>query len=120
MMKGSSVPKIKFSDLDSTEKRLVSWVADEAKTLTPNITAAACLIGEIWEAASFMKEYPKGSAAHTALADRLRLGDTSAESILGCIKRAAPTYRTLGDRADSELDELLADLRAYPGTASAC
>lgn len=109
------MPKIKFSDLDPTGKRDVFWLADEADTLTPNITAAASHVGEIWEAAAFMKEYPKGSAAHTALADRLRLGKTSAESILACIERAAPAYRTLGDRADAELDELLADLKGASG-----
>lgn len=108
--------KIKFSDLDSTEKRTVFWLADQAEALTPNITAAAAHVGEIFEAAAFMKEFPKGSMAHATLADRLRLGDTNAESILDCIKRAAPTYRTLTERTDAELDELLADLKG----ASVC
>jgi hypothetical protein len=120
MMKGSSVPKIKFSDLDPTDKRAVFRVVDEAETLTAFVTAAAAHVGEIFEAAAFMKEFPKGTAEHTALADRLRLGDTSAESILACISRAAPTYRTLTERADAELDELLADLRAYPRAVSVC
>jgi hypothetical protein len=110
------MPKIKFSDLDSTEKHTVFWLADEAETLTPNITAAASHVGEIWEAAAFMKEFQKGTPEHTALAERLRLGDTSAESILACIKRAAPAYATMSEASDAELDELLADLR---GTATA-
>jgi hypothetical protein len=114
------MPKIKFSDLDSTEKRAVFWLADEAETLTPNITAAASHVGEIWEAAVFMKQFPKGTAEHTTLADRLRLGDTSAENILNCIKRAAPAYLTQGEASDAELDDLLADLRAYPRAAVVC
>jgi hypothetical protein len=77
-------------------------------------------VGEIWEAAAFMKEFPKGTAERTTLAERLRLGDTSAESILDCIEPAAPAYRTLAERADAELDELLADLRAYPRAAVVC
>jgi hypothetical protein len=68
-----------------------------------------------------MKEFLEGTAERAALADRLRLGDSSAESILACIERAAPAYRTLAGRAtDAELDELLADLRAYPGATSIC
>lgn len=105
------MPKIKFSDLDPDGKKAVFWLADEADTLTPNITAAASHVGEIWEAVAFLKGHPKGSLAHTALADRLRLGDTSAESILECIKRAAPAYRSLNEAADAELNELLADLK---------
>lgn len=105
------MPTIKFSDLDSTEKRAVFWLADEAETLTPNITAAASHIGEIWEAAAFMKEFPKGTPQHTALAERLRLGDTNAECILTCIERVAPAYASLSEASDAELDELLADLR---------
>lgn len=54
------MPKMKFSELDSTKKRAVSWLADEAETLTPNITAAASHVGEIWEDAAFMKESPRG------------------------------------------------------------
>lgn len=115
------MPKIKFSDLDPTNKKAVFWVADEAKTLTSFVTAAAAHVGEILEAAAFMKEFPEGTAERATLADRLRLGDTRAESILDCIQRAAPAYRTLAGRAtDAELDELLADLRAYPSTASVC
>lgn len=108
--------KIKFSDLDLTGKRAVFWLADESEALTAFVTAAATHPGELLEAAAFMKEFPKGTAAHTTLADRLRLGDTSAESILACIERAAPTYRTLTERTDAELDELLADL-AHPAPA---
>lgn len=111
--------KIKFSDLDLTGKRAVYLLADEAGTLTPTITAAATHPGELLEATAFMKRFPKGTAAHTTLVERLQLGDRSAESILECIERAAPTYQTLADRADAELDELLADLRAYPGSATA-
>jgi hypothetical protein len=106
------MPKIKFSELDLTSKRAVLWLADEAETLTQHVTAAAAHIGEIFESVAFMKDFPKGSTAHTTLADRLRLGATSTESILDCVKRAAPTYRSLGERVDSELDELLADLQS--------
>jgi hypothetical protein len=112
--------KIRFSDLDPTYKKAVFWVADEAKTLTSFVTAAAAQVGEILEAAAFMKEFPEGTVERATLADRLRLGDTSAESILECIKRAAPAYRSLSEAADAELYELLADLRTYPGTASVC
>lgn len=100
------MPKIKFSDLDSAEKRAAFWLADEAETLTPTIIAAATHIGELWEAEALMKEFPKGTAAHTTLAHRLRLGDTSAENILDCIRRAAPAYCTLGERIVIELDDL--------------
>jgi hypothetical protein len=105
------MPKIKFSDLDPNEKRVVFWLADQAETLTPYITAAASRVAEIWEAAKFMREYPKGSEPHMALAARFKLGDKSDESILDCITRAAPAYRSLIERADAELDELRYDLR---------
>lgn len=114
------MPKIQFSDLDSADKRAVFWLADEAKTVTSLITDAANHIGEIWEAAAFMKQFPEGTVERATLAERLQLGDRSAESIAECIKRAAPGYRTLAEAADAELDELLTDLKAYPGTASAC
>lgn len=111
--------KVQFSDLDSTGKKLVFWVADEAKTVTSFVTAAAAHMGEIWEAAAFMKQFPEGTAERATLAERLQLGDRSTESILECIGRAAPGYLSLAEVADAELDELLADLRAYPGTESA-
>lgn len=98
--------RIKFSDLDSPTKRAVFRLADEAETLTPNITGAVSHVGEIREADAFMTVYPKGSEAHTALATRLRLGDASEESVLSCIKRAAPAYRSTSETADVELDEL--------------
>jgi len=104
------MPKIKFSDLDPTAKRAVFWLADQAGTLTPTIRAAAAHVGELWEAVAFMQEHPEGTAAHATLAERLRLGTGSDESILDCIERAAPTYRSVGDRVDAELDELLASL----------
>ncbi|WP_295997169.1 hypothetical protein [Rugamonas sp.] len=113
------MPKINFADLDSTGKRMVFWLADEAKTVTSLITDAATHIGEIWEAAAFMKQFPEGTAERATLAERLQLGDRSAESIPDCLKRAVPGYRTLAEAADAELDELLADLKAYPGTVSA-
>lgn len=103
---------IKFSDCDSSEKQAMFWLSDQAETLTPYITAAASCIGEIWEAVNFMREYPKGSEPHMILAERLRLGSGSDESILACIARAAPTYRTLSEQADAELDELLYGLRS--------
>jgi hypothetical protein len=102
--------KIKFSELDASEKQSVFWLAEQAEVLTPNVTAAASCIGDIWEAANFMRENPKGSKQHTTLMDRLKLGAGSNESIRDCIGRAAPTYRTLADRADTALDELLYDL----------
>lgn len=115
------MPKIQLSNLAPTDKKAVFQVADEAKTLTAFVTAAASHVGEIWEAAAFMKQFPEGTAERATLAERLQLGDRSAENILDCIKRAAPAYRTLAGRAtDTELDELLADLRAYPGTVSVC
>ncbi|WP_426174235.1 hypothetical protein [Massilia sp. TWR1-2-2] len=107
-----TMQKIKFSALDLIDKRAVSWLADEAETLTAFVTAAAVHPGELLEAAAFMKEFLKGTAEHSALADRLRLGDTSTESILACIGRCAPTYRTLAESTDAELDELLADLKS--------
>lgn len=104
--------QIQFSDLDLTDKRAVFWLADKAETLTAFVTAAAVHPGELLEAAALMREFPKGTAAHTTLVERLRLGGTSAESILDCIKRAAPAYLSLGERTDAELDDLLADLKS--------
>lgn len=114
------MPKVQFSDLDSTSKRAVFWLADEGKTVTSSVTSATTHIGEIWEAAAFMKQFPEGTAERATLSERLQLGDRSAESILDCIKRAAPAYRSLAEAADAELDELLADLKAYPGAAAVC
>jgi hypothetical protein len=114
-MKGATMRKLKFSELDSAEKRAVFWLADEAKTLTPTILAAVTSVGQIWEAKAFMKHFPKGSASHTTLADRLRLGGRNTESVLDCIRRAAPAYETLGARADAELDELLEPENASTG-----
>ncbi|MBZ2207670.1 hypothetical protein [Massilia soli] len=102
---------IKFSNLDPTTKHAVFWLADEAETLTAVVTAAAYHIGEIFEAAAFLKEFPKGTEAHTALAERLRLGGTSGESILDCIKRVVPVYLCLGESTDAALDELLVELK---------
>lgn len=108
--------KIHFNALDAGSKRAVFWLADEAETLTTSIAESATHVGEILEAAAFMREYPRGSAPHAILAARLQLGDKSAESILACIKRAAPAYQSITERADDELDELLADLN---GTSAA-
>jgi hypothetical protein len=102
---------IKFSDLDFTDQRAASWLADEVGTLTPNIIAAAAHVGDLLEAVAFMKAHPKGTTAHAVLASRLRLGDNCAESILDCIRRAAPAYRSMCEASDAELDELLADLK---------
>lgn len=107
--------KIEFQTLDSMGKRAVYRLADEADTLTTWITDAASNIGEIYEALAFMNEYPKGCAAHAILADRLRLGGKSDESIMACIERAAPTYPSIADRAEQQLDDLLADLRGVAG-----
>lgn len=104
------MPKINFSDLDSCGKYAVFWLANEAETITPNVTNAASHPGEILEAVAFMKDYPKGSAPHAALASRLQLGGRGSESIMACIERAAPGYRSLADRADVEIDELMNDL----------
>jgi hypothetical protein len=120
MMGDVTMPKIQFADLGSADKRAVFWLADEAKTVTSLITDAATHIGEIWEATAFMKQFPEGTAERVTLAERLQLGDQSAESIAECIKRSAPNYRTLAEAADAELDELLTDLKTFPGTASAC
>jgi hypothetical protein len=110
-MKGLTMPKIQFSELDLAGKRAVFWLAEEAETLTTYITAAASHIGEIFESVAFMKDFPKGNAAHTTMVDRLRLGDTCTESISDCIQRAAPAYRSLGEHVDADLDELLAALQ---------
>jgi hypothetical protein len=110
-----TMAKIEFHALDSTGKRAIFWLAEEAETLTSMITGAAAHIGEVFEAIAFIKENPKGSAAHAILASRLQLGGQSKETILACIERAAPAYRSIVDRPDIELDELLADLRRVPG-----
>ena|SRR5471032_2282591 len=110
------MPKIKFSDLDPTEKRALFWLSNEAKTPTSFVTDAAFHVGEILEAVEFMKQFPEGTVERTTLAERLQLGDRSAESILDCIKRSAPAYLTL---ADAEFDALLDELEACPA-ASAC
>lgn len=102
---------LKFDELDATQKRLVFWLADEAGTLTPFILAAAKHIGELWEAKAFLMDYTKGTAEHEQLAIRLRLGDTSPESILDAIKRITPNHVTIGKRSDTELDELLSSLK---------
>ena len=108
------MPKVNFLDLDETAKSTVFWLADQAETVTASVTKSVSHVGEIWEAAAFMKEHPHGSTPHTALAERLRLGDNSAETILDCISRSAPSYLELTERADEELDELLADLKNTP------
>lgn len=59
------MPKVKFSDLDLIGKHVVFWLADQADALTPNITAAAAHVGEIWEVAAFMKAFPKGGLRST-------------------------------------------------------
>lgn len=108
------MPKVNLFDLDSTAKSTVFWLADQAETVTALVTESVSHVGEIWEAAAFMKEHPRGSAPHAALAERLRLGTNSAETILDCISRSAPSYLGLAQRTDEELDELLADLISTP------
>lgn len=107
--------KIHFNALDATSKRAVFWLADEAETLTTFVTESASHPGEILEAAAFMRTYPRGSVPRAILATRLQLGHKSVESILACIKRAAPEYQSMTERADDELDELLADLNGTLG-----
>ncbi|WP_147383953.1 hypothetical protein [Noviherbaspirillum sedimenti] len=102
--------KLKFSELDPNQKRAVSWLADEAGTLTPTILAATAHVGELWEAKAFLKHFQRGSTQHEQLADRLRMGGAGAESILDCIHHAAPAYETLGDRFALELTDLLPEL----------
>lgn len=102
--------KFNFSDLDPASKRTVFWLADQVETATAFITDSVSHVGEIWEAAAFMKAYPKGSFPNAELAARLRLGNKCAETVLDCIARLAPGYSNLAERSDEELDELLADL----------
>jgi len=109
------MPKLDFSDLDSCGKYAVFWLANEAETISPNVTDAASHPGEILEAVAFMKKYPKGTAPHSALAVRLQLGGAGTESIIACMERAAPGYRSLADQADVEIDELMNDLKFTPG-----
>lgn len=108
------MPKVHFHDLDATAKSTVFWLADQAETVTALVTDSVSHAGEIWEAAAFMKDHARGSAPHTALAERLRLGNNSAETIHDCISRSAPGYSELARRTDEELDELLADLISRP------
>lgn len=104
--------KVDFCDLSATAKSAVFWVADQAETTTASVTNSASHVGEIWAAAAFMKKHPKGTLLHTALAERIRLGNEGTESILDCISRSAPGYLELVESADEELDALLADLKS--------
>lgn len=106
--------KQQFSELDAMQKRLVQWLADEAETLTPIITASAAHIGELWEAQAFFLSYPKGTTQHAHLTMRLRLGGNSDECILDVIQRAAPSYVALGQRCASELTDLLSESENVP------
>lgn len=98
--------KLKFSELDSTQKRAVSWLADAAKTLTPTILAGAVYAGELWEAEAFLRHFPPGTEQHAQLSSRLRLGCSATESILDCIRRVDLPYRTLAQRGEAELIDL--------------
>ncbi|GAC1415069.1 MAG: hypothetical protein NVSMB6_17330 [Burkholderiaceae bacterium] len=100
--------KLKFNELDSTHKRLVHQLADEAEILTPCILAAASHIGELWELRFFFEHFPRGTHERAQLANRLQPGSDATGSILDCIHHAAPSYQTMGQRCDAELDELLA------------
>lgn len=106
------MPKINFNDLDATAKSAVFWLADQADTVTILVTDSASHAGEIWAAAAFMKEHPKGSPSHTAMSERLRLGARSIETILDCISHLVPGYLEIAERTDEKLDELLADLKS--------
>lgn len=106
---------VKFSDLNPVAKRAVFWLANQADTLTSFITESASHTGEILEAAAFMSQHPKGSTPHTILVERLKLGSRGFESILACIQRADPTYRSMTEWADSEVDEMLAELKIPSG-----
>lgn len=113
--------KLKFSELDAAQKRAVSWLADEAGTITPTILAATAHVGELWEAKAFLMHFTKGTAPYEQLSSRLRLGDTTTESIFDAIKRIAPTYATLEQRSDAELGEVLSSLtNASAGGACTC
>jgi hypothetical protein len=113
-MREAAMRKLKFSELDPNQKRLVSWLANEAGTLMPTILGAAGHIGELWEAKAFLKHFPKGSAQHAQLTNRFRLGESTTESILDCIRRAAPAYATLGERCAAELADLLPEAENAP------
>lgn len=99
--------KVKFSELDPTQKRAVFWLADAAETLPPTILAGAAHIGELWAAETFLKRFPPGTEQHAQLASRLRLGGSATESILDCIRGVETSYRTLGQRCEAELADLL-------------
>lgn len=101
--------KLIFSELDASERRAVTWLADEAGTLTPTILSAAAHAGELWEAAAFLKHFPRGTTQHARLVDRLKLGRAGSKTILECIRLAAPTYATLGQRCEPELADILAE-----------
>jgi hypothetical protein len=104
---GATMRTLKFNELDATEKRLVSQLADESGALTPFVITSAKHVGELWESASFFRCYPRGSAQHNALASRLQLGNAINESITDVIKRIAPDYTMLEQRDDAEVDELI-------------
>ena len=105
------MPKFKFSDLDLAGMHAVFWLAKEANTTTSFITASVSHIGEIWEAAAFMRKFSEASKERSVMVERLKLGDQSDIGILDCIANTSPTYRTLAESTDSEFDELLAAIR---------
>lgn len=63
------MPNIQFSELDAIGKRAVFWIAEEAKTVSASVIASAVHIGEIWEAAAFMKQFQTGTPERTALVE---------------------------------------------------
>jgi hypothetical protein len=106
-VKEADMKALNFSELDTNLKRAVFWLADEAETLTSIVLAAAAYKGELWEAKAFFMRFSKGSPEHAQLANLLRHGSASRGTILDCIQKIAPAYKTIGGRCEQELDYLL-------------
>lgn len=104
---------LNYEQLDQTQKQLVLWFTLESKIPMNCTLAATGHIGELWEAKACLMHFPKGATQHDDLVSRLKRGGSGDDSILDCIARIAPDYKTLGQRSDAELDELLASVNLF-------
>lgn len=97
-----------LSQFDSQHRRVIASIGLDTGTDPDKIANAVSCAGDVWECRAFLNRYPHGTPESAPLIEHLRQGSTASESVLTVIKKfAPPSYRTIAEATDAELDELL-------------
>lgn len=98
---------MKLDQFDSMQCQCIVSIALDTGVAPDRIAGAAMRPGDVWEVRAFLLHYPDGTPEAARLIERLRQGDEAPESIHDIINFAAPSYVSIAEQTDAELDRLL-------------